>query len=184
MKNTKRNNNKKKKSRWILKITILAFVISMAFSFLSEILIPKVPLAIGIILVIVVIMIGIVFDMIGVAVTTVDERPFHSMSAKKVKEAKVAVLLIKNADKCSSFCNDVIGDICGIISGSAGAIIAISLSGVLKVNAFGVTLVIMALIAALTIGGKAMGKGIALKKNEEIIHRFSKIISLVYTPKN
>ena len=49
-------------------------------------------------------------------------RVYHAMSSKKIKGAKKAVSFKKNADKVSSFCNDVIGDICGIISGSAGEI--------------------------------------------------------------
>ena len=60
---------------------------------------------------------GIVFDIIGVAVTAADERPFHSMAAHKTPGAREALGLIRRANKVSSFCNDVVGDICGIISG-------------------------------------------------------------------
>lgn len=179
-----RSKNKKNSMKWIIEITALAFLISLFFSFFSETLLPNVPVVIGILLLFIVIGLGILFDMIGLAVTTVDERPFHSMSSKGLKEARIAVLLKKNADKVSSFCNDVIGDICGIISGSAGAIIAVSISQSFNLNSFITTLVVMALIAALTIGGKALGKGTAIRRNEQIVHQFSKIISLVYKPKN
>lgn len=170
--------------KWVIQITILAFIISLVFSFLSEVLLPNVPLLVGILLLIIFIGLGILFDMIGVAVTTSNEKIFHSMSAKGLKEAKVAVMLKKNADKVSSFCNDVIGDICGIISGSAGAIIASALSINLNWNLFITTLIIMALIASCTIGGKALGKGVAIKKSEKIVQKFSKIISVCYIPKN
>lgn len=180
----KKKRKKKSNLKWIGQITILAFLISFAFSFASEMLIPNVPIVVGIIILILFIGIGILFDMIGVAVTTVDEKPFHSMSAKKIKSARVAVMLKKNADKVSSFCNDVIGDICGIISGSAGAIIAVAISNGMQWNTFYTTLIIMALIASLTIGGKALGKGIAMSKSEKIVHQFSKAISLIYHPKN
>ncbi|WDC83794.1 hypothetical protein PL321_14940 [Caloramator sp. mosi_1] len=70
-----------------------------------------------------IIFVGIIFDIIGVAVTAAEEAPFHSLASRKVKGAKTAVKLIRNADKVSNFCNDVIGDICGVVSGAAGAII-------------------------------------------------------------
>ena len=180
----KRSKKPKNQAKWIVKITILAFLISLFFSFISETLLPNVSVFLGVLILFFVIGLGILFDMIGVAVTTVDERPFHSMSSKGLKEAKVAVILNKNADRVSSFCNDVIGDICGIISGSIGVIISNSISSSLSINSFATTLIVMAVIASLTIGGKALGKSTAIRKNEKIVHEFSKIISLVYKPKN
>ena len=179
----KKNKKKKNNLGWVLKITLAAFLISFLFSFGSETLLPNVNVGVGVILVILVIAIGILFDMIGVAVTTADEKPFHSMSAKKIKEAKVAVILKKNAEKVSSFCNDVIGDICGIISGSGGIIIATALAHTFQQNYFIVALLVTATIAALTIGGKAFGKGIAIHKSNQILHGFSKVIAIVDHPK-
>ena len=136
----KRANKLKEKQRknkkWIIQIFIMAFFISVMFSFVSETFIPKLSLVFGILLIVVFIALGIVFDMIGVAVTASDEKPFHSMSARKVRGAKVAVLLKKNADKVGSFCNDVIGDICGVVSGSAGAIIASSIASQTSLSPF------------------------------------------------
>ncbi len=163
---------------WIIKITVLAFMISFMFSGISELSIPNVNIMIGIILVIIFIGIGVLFDMIGVAVTAADEKVFHSMNSRKVKGAKLAVTFKKNADKVASFCNDVIGDICGIISGSAGAIIAATITSNLHVNALIVTLLVTSIIAALTIGGKALGKSFAINKSEIILFRFSKFLSL------
>ena len=180
----KKKELRKQNYKWILKITLIAFIISLCFSFLSETFIPKVSLILGIIILIIVIMLGIVFDMIGVAVTSADEKPFHSMSARKVKGASVAVMFKKNADKVSSFCNDVIGDICGIVSGSAGVIIATTLSQTLNVNIFVVTLIVTATIAALTIGGKAFGKSIAINKSNYILYEFAKIVSNFYIVRN
>ena len=77
----------------------------------------------------------------------------------------------------SSFCNDVIGDICGIISGSAGVVIASKLASILNVNTFLVSLIVTALIAAATIGGKALGKGVAISKSNDILFMFSKVIA-------
>ena len=111
---------KKKRNNWPLIVTILAFTISLLFSFMSESVMPKVGIIVGIMILILFIFIGIIFDMIGVAVTSSNEEPLHAMSSKKIKGAKKAVSFKKNADKVSSFCNDVIGDICGTISVSVG----------------------------------------------------------------
>lgn len=178
---------KKKKElvnyKWIVKITILAFCISLIFSSISEFVIPNVNLFVGIIIVVIFIALGIVFDMIGVAVTSADEKPFHSMNSRKVKGADIAVLFKKNADKVSSFCNDVVGDICGIVSGSTGSIIALNLASKLNVDKFITTLILTALIAALTIGGKALGKSFAINKSNIILYRFSKFVSCFYKVK-
>lgn len=168
---------KKKKNNWPLIVTILAFFISLLFSFISESIMPKVGIIIGIIILILFILIGIIFDMIGVAVTSSNEEPLHAMSSKKIKGAKKAVSFKKNADKVSSFCNDVIGDICGIISGSAGVTVAIGLSNRFNLNLFWTSLIVTALIAAFTIGGKAFCKKIALLNSHKIVYMTAKIIS-------
>ena len=150
---------------WVLKITLIAFIISFVLSFISENTLTNVGIIIGILLVLIFIIIGVVFDMIGVAVTTADEK------------AKTAVLLKKNADKVSSFCNDVIGDICGVISGSAGVVIALKISQYLNISSFLPTLLFTALIASLTIGGKALGKNVAINRGNEILFVFAKTLS-------
>ena len=118
--------------------------------------------------------------MVGVAVTAADEKVFHSMSSQKVRGAKTAVKMKKNASKVSSFCNDVVGDICGIISGSTAAVISIDLTKQLGVSSLFVTLIVMGIVSSLTIGGKAIVKGIAMKKSNNILFRFAKIISIFY----
>ena len=169
--------NKNSNLNWIIKIVIVTFIISFAFSGVSEMLIPNLNIFFGILIVIIFVLIGVIFDMIGVAITSCEEVPFHAKSARKIKGAKTAVKLIKNADKMSSFCNDVIGDICGILSGSAGVAISNSLINNFNLNPFFTTLFITAIIASLTIGGKAIGKKIAINNNTKIVYVFSKIIS-------
>ena len=172
----------KKKSNvdygWIIKIIVLAFFISVIFTTISETVIPNVNIIIGIILTLLFIGIGVLFDMVGVAVTAADEKVFHSMSSQKVRGAKTAVMMKKSAEKVSSFCNDVVGDICGIISGSTAAVISIDLTKQLGVNSLFVTLIVMGIVSSLTIGGKAIVKGIAMKKSNIILFKFSKIISI------
>jgi len=175
----KKNNN----SIWIIKITLLAFIISFIFSFISEIALNNTGIIVGIIILLVFILLGVIFDMVGVAVTASDEKPIHSMNARKVRGANIATIFKKNADKVSSFCNDVVGDICGIISGSAGVVIATSLTKIIKIEPFYISLIVTAIIAALTIGGKALGKGIAMKNSNNILFTFSKFVSFFYKPK-
>ena len=114
--------------KWIVKIVVIAFCLSGLFTLISETAIPHINIIFGLIVTVLIITIGVLFDMIGVAVTTASETPFHSMASKKVKGSKISLWLIKNADKVSSFCCDVIGDICGIITGVTGVAIVTILS--------------------------------------------------------
>lgn len=175
---------KNKNLGWIIKITILAFVISFIFSFISLVTLSNTKTIVGVIILLLFILIGVIFDMIGVAVTASDEKPIHSMNARKVNGANVATIFKKNADKVSSFCNDVVGDICGIISGSAGALIVTSLTSITDINPLFISLIVTSFIASLTIGGKALGKGFAIKNSNKILYGFSKFISYFYHPKS
>ncbi len=163
---------------WIIKIVIASFTISVTFSLISETAIPNVNIIIGILLALIFILVGVIFDMVGVSVAASDESIFHSMASRNVSGAKMAVRLKKNADKVSSFCNDVVGDICGIISGSTGTVIAIKIVEKFHFNSLLITLIIMGIISALTIGGKAMVKGFAMNKSNDILFKFAKIISI------
>ena len=165
---------------WILKLTLITFVISLIFSLVSETIIPNVNIFMSIVLVLLFIGLGILFDIIGVSITVADVRTFNSMSSKNIKGAKLAVKLIKNAEKVSSFCNDVIGDICGIISGSTSASIALIISSEFNFNLLIVSLIVTAIVASLTIGGKAIGKSIAINKSDSIIFKFSSVLALFY----
>ncbi len=170
--------------KWIIEITITAFMLSFIFSMLSESVIPNVNIIIGLIVLVIFIIIGIIFDIIGVAVTAADIVPFNSMNSRKIKGADIAVKFKQNAALVSSFCNDVVGDVCGIISGGAGSIIALNISAHYHFDAFFTVLVISAIIAALTIGGKALGKSFAINKSNIILYKFAKVISCFYKIKN
>jgi CBS domain containing-hemolysin-like protein len=163
--------------RWILTIIFWTILISGSVTLMSDVLLRSVKILVAFIILIIIIGIGIFFDIIGVAVTAGDETPFHSMASKKLRGASIAISLIRHADKASSFCNDVIGDVCGIISGSAGAIITtkIVLSHSSYVDLL-MTSAIGALIAAFTVAGKAAGKNYAIKNSNKIILWVARII--------
>lgn len=177
---SKQNKNISLKAdyKWIVTITLTAFIITFVMSIFSELALKDISLLLGVLIVLLFIFLGIIFDMIGISVTVADKKVFHSMAAKKVSGAKVALKLIANNSKVSSFCNDVIGDICGILSGTAAGTIAILLASKFNLNLFIVTLIITSLIAALTIGGKALGKSIAINHSNNILYKFARVIKI------
>ncbi len=180
---TKKKEKIKKESvdkKWIIIIVLITFIISFCLSFIADSTIPKLSLVFGIIITLIFIFIGILFDIIGVAVTTADEAVFHSMNSRKVKGANIAVKFKKNSDKVSSFCCDVIGDICGVISGAAGTAISAILITKYNTNILITGLITTAIISSLTIGGKAIGKSFAINKSDIILYGFSKVVSTVY----
>lgn len=180
---TKKKEKIKKETvdiKWISTIVIISFIISFTLSFISEMTIPNLSLWLGILITLLFIILGILFDIIGVSVTTAEESVFHSMNSRKVKGANVAVKFKKNADKVSSFCCDVIGDICGIVSGAAGTTIAAILVKTFNFNILITGLTVSAIIASLTIGGKAIGKSFAINKSDIILYEFAKFISNFY----
>lgn len=163
--------------RWIAITLVTTFSLSMIFTVVSTGVMEKVGLITAILILAAIIFLGIIFDIIGVAVTTADEAPFNSMAIKKVKGSAQAIHLIKERSRVSNFCNDVIGDICGIISGSASAaVVAHILKMGFSLNNVIVSLFITGIAAALTVGGKAFGKNIAMKFSNRIVYRVAVIL--------
>ena len=180
--NRKKEKVKKEKVnvKWIVQIALISFTISFGLSFVSEIAIPNLSVVWGMLLTLAFVFVGILFDIVGVAVTGADEKVFHSMNSRQVKGSKVAVLFKKNADKVSSFCCDVIGDICGIVSGASASAVSVGLAATFNWNLLLVSLTVAAIVASLTIGGKACGKSFAINKSDVILYEFAKIISIFY----
>ena len=170
--------------KWILIVTILAFIISILMTLCATIALNGVILLVAIIITLLFIILGIIFDIVGVAVTSGDEVSFHSMSSRKVKGGKIGVKLIKNTEKVSSICCDVIGDVCGIISGTSGVVIVAKIIELTNLNELFVSLMVTGIISSLTIGGKAIGKGIAIKKSKEIVVIVSRILLLFKINRN
>ncbi len=167
---------KNSKVKWLLTVLLISFILSIFMSITSEGLIPKVNVVLGIVIILLFIFIAVIFDMIGVAITAQEETPFHSMASKKIKGSTHSVKLLKNSDKIASICNDVIGDVCGVVSGSAGVLVASSISDYFNINKSLVVLVTTAIIASLTITGKAYGKSIAINNSKEITKQVGKVL--------
>ena len=166
--------------KWIITIVCITFIISFLLSIFANNIIPELSLVFGILITLLFIIIGILFDIVGVSVTTAEESVFHSMNSRKVKGANVAVKFKKNAEKVSSFCCDVIGDICGVISGAAGTAITAILVTKFNTNLLITGLLVTATISSLTIGEKAICKSFAINKSDIILYEFAKIISNFY----
>ena len=111
--------------RWVVTIFLVTIVVSGVISLISDEVMENSGMAVAFLILLIIVMVGIIFDIIGVAVTSADEKPFHSMAARKVPGAKESIKLLRNAERVSSICNDVVGDICGVVSGSASATIYI-----------------------------------------------------------
>ena len=182
---TKKEAEKDKKSkkdsgraRWAVQVFCISVVLSGALSFASGEVLEGAGLALAFAVLAAFIVLGIVFDIIGVAVTAADEKPFHSMAAHRTPGAKEALGLIRQASKVSSFCNDVVGDICGIISGSTAAVIVVRLQSAFSLRSALISLAVTALVSGLTIGGKAMGKAFAIDKSTAVLQLVGRALHL------
>ena len=163
--------------RWVVTIFFATMLISGTISFVSDEIMERSGMVTAFLILMAIILVGILFDVVGVAVTSADEKPFHSMAARKVPGAQESIRLLRNAERVSSICNDVIGDICGVVSGSASATIA---AQVLSHFEFTwpqiITLLMSALVAGLTVGGKAIGKTFAVNSCTTIVHTVGKVL--------
>ncbi len=168
----------KNKTKWIVTVFLLSFILSVIFSAVSTSMANSFNTIILAFVTLAVIAIGIVFDMIGVAVLTCKESNLHAKASKKLKGAKQAISLIKNSTKVSSVCNDVIGDICGIVSGSLGAALTLDIIGVINISSLVMSVIVTATISSLTVGFKALFKDVAEKNSDAIVYTAGKVLSI------
>ena len=166
-----------KQIRWVVTIFLTTILISGTISFVSDEIMEGSGTFTAFLILLFIIFIGIIFDVVGVAVTSADEKPFHSMAARKVPGAQEAIRLLRNAERVSSICNDVIGDICGVVSGSASATIAARVLSNLEFSwPQVISLLMSALVAGLTVGGKAIGKTFAVNSCTTIVHTVGRVV--------
>ena len=163
--------------RWVVTIFFVTIVISGVISLVSDEIMSRSGIGLAFVILFAIVLLGIMFDIIGVAVTAADEKPFHAMASRKVSGARESLKLLRNSDRVSSICCDVVGDICGVVSGAASATIA---ALIISSANFGwpqiVTLGMSALVAGMTVGGKAIGKGVAIGSATKIVQTVGKIL--------
>lgn len=167
----------RKMSRWVVSVFFITVFVSGAISLVSDEIMERSGIVFSFLILLLIVTVGILFDIIGMAVATADEKPFHSMASRKVIGARESIELLRNAERVSSICNDVVGDICGVISGAASATIAALILSNAQIGwPRGVTLGMSAFVAGLTVGGKAIGKTIAINSCTQIVHLVGRVI--------
>ena len=108
-------------------IAVFTFFIAFLVTLSSQTRVQYVNLLTALITLVIIILIGIIFDMIGVAATVARKKTFNARAAKKVFGAKQGLYLARHGDRVASFMCDIIGDICGTVSGAIGAVIVIKI---------------------------------------------------------
>lgn len=173
----KQKRKKRHKYAWLvwgISVFFLSFALTVVFSFLTEIAIKDSPSFVCIIVLIVLLVMNISCDVLANAIISCKQEAFHAMASNKIRGAKRAVVFCRNASKLGSIFADVIGDICGIVSGAAGAALVIHISVAGTTGELIASIMISAAIGALTVGGKAIFKHVAIKFNKQIVFGFAK----------
>lgn len=174
----------RRKTSWKFLITVFfgTFIIAAVLTSGTEAILRSFPITLTWILLITIITIGVIFDIIGIAVAAADEAPHHARAARKVFGARHSIYLIRRSDKVANFANDIVGDITGTLSGAMGAMIIIILTNQYA-NLFNWRLILnvlmLALIASLTVTGKAWGKTIAINEANKIIDITGRILASI-----
>ena len=166
--------------RWVVTVFLSTVVISGIISLVSDEVMDSSSLPVAFLILLAIVMVGIIFDIIGMAVASADEKPFHSMAARKVPGSQEAIRLLRNAERVSSICNDVVGDICGIVSGSTAAVIVVQLQRDFSTTSVLISIGVTALISGITIGGKALGKTVALNKSTSVVYWVGRFLHLFH----
>lgn len=173
------SKNKHENLFWTLKISVLAFVLSILFSISSEIILDGVGIGISILLIVVFMLANVFVDMIGLAITTCQINDIDKINVDE-KKKNTCLSLIKNADKVSSILSDVIGDICGILSGAGGATITIILTESITYPSLTLLVgaLVSSLIACITVLLKSISKAYAIKHSIKIVLVISGFLSI------
>ena len=181
--NVKVNALEKQKSKskhWLWQITLLSLLLSGAFGVISELMLAHTSLTLALILIILLVFVGLTFDIIGMAVTAGNIKSLLEQKSRGTRGIEFGITLVKNADKVSSVCTDVIGDICSILSGAGGVAISVILSNQIpSINPFILSIVVSALIAAINVLIKAIGKSYAIRNSDKIIIKLGYILSFI-----
>ena len=177
--NQKQNNKKSGTAKYAAIVFLGTFFCACVMSLLSQFVLEQMEaVMIGFILLLIVILVGILFDIVGTAVAVANQAPFNAKAARKLPGAKKALNLTNRASQVANICNDVIGDICGTVSGgisTALVYVLVSSEGLLGLAA---SVIMAGLTAAVTVSGKAIGKSVAINRADEIIFLVGQILDL------
>jgi CBS domain containing-hemolysin-like protein len=151
-------------------VSLWTFVLSAALNSGSGAVAGSLDLGFSIAVLITIVGAGILFDIVGTAAAAATEAPLNAMAAKRVYGAPEALALVKNAPAVASFCSDFVGDICGTVSGAVGATIMLRFlaTGIKSKDAVASS-ILVATVAAVTVGGKAAGKRLAIESADQVM---------------
>ncbi len=167
--------------RFALTVAGLSFVLGGVFD-TSTVFLNHALWFIGAIAILVIVVVGALFDMLGVAAAVASETPFHAMASKRLFGARRAISIVRNAERVSSICSDVIGDIAGVLSGAGALAVGAQLSSTMHVTSWHRELVIIlltALTTAMTVAVKAIGKTLAIRVPTPIVLTAARIADSV-----
>ena len=171
---------KKTNIKWLIKIILISLVASVVFTMASTEILGNTGYIMSFAILAIFIIVGIIFDVIGIAITAANEAPFNSMATRRQRGATESLLLIKNANRVTCYCNDVIGDVTGIVSGTTAALIAARLMEGFNTESLIFPIAISAIVTGLTVGGKAIGKTLAFNRSTEIVHAAGKLLNIMH----
>lgn len=168
--------------RRALRVGLLSFVLAALVSYASGLALGHLPATVAFLVVLILIAIGVGFDIVGTSVTAADQTPLHAMGAKKINGSRQALWLVRNADRVANFANDVVGDVTGAVAGAAGTTVAFRINALTRgTESVGtlITLAVVGLIAGLAVGGKAAGKSYAIAHATDVVFAVGRMIYAV-----
>lgn len=165
-----RKGGRSGETRRILGVLISTFILAVVFSLLSDSVLRTTTVLLATLVLVAIVLIGILADIVGLAAAAADPAPLNAMAAKKTPGARQALRLIRNAPRVATVFNDLIGDISGTVSGAAAASIVFSVvDGRAAVDVGLATVLMVSVVAAVTVGGKAIGKSVAIDRADRIM---------------
>jgi len=166
-----KNHKSTVSGKYIIFVGFISFLIAALFFLLSNFFTHALhSLILSFIFLLLIIFFGIAADLVGTAVMAANEKPFHAKASKRLKGARESILLIRNADRVANICNDVVGDITGTVSGALGIALVLQIIKMWEeLNLSALNMLFTALIAALTVSGKAFAKKMALTHPNDVI---------------
>lgn len=164
--------------RGSLAVVFWTFLIALGVSLLSTTVIELLCPWIAASMLVLIVALGVLFDVVGLAAAAASETPFHAMAAKKGFAAPQAIAIVRNAEFVSSFCNDLVGDVCGTVSGAAALAVVFRLAVTRPaLDPDWLSVLTVSAVAAITVGGKAAGKGYALDRANAIVLRVAQVLA-------
>lgn len=175
------NNKSTVSGRYIFLVGIGSFFLGVFFTFFSETFASRLNnIFLSFVFLVIIIVISTFSDVVGTAVTAASHVPFNAKAAKRIPGAQQGLQLIRNADRVANLANDVIGDITTTVGGALGISIVLQIMMLEPaISRFWLNVFITALIAAVIVSSKAIGKKIALRHPDEIIFMVGRVLAKI-----